>query len=314
MAELNFGTTSETTPEISSSIIDEGSSNPSTQAEINSGVKGLSQEELNDVSKITVNIADKTAPVVVLFGSPASGKTMTLVRLTRFLQSEGYSVSPVRSFRPNYDENYQNLCDNFNTLINSNDAAASTSRISFMLVNVVKNGRTICQLMEAPGEHYFYPEFPNEPFPRYLHKIIASENRKIWMFMVEPVHTNKRMPALPDRKNYVNKIAKLKTKMSTKDKSIFIYNKIDETQFIMGKGVVKVSSAIKDVQDNYPNIFEPFRNQNPITRFFSEYRFDFVPFMTGEFSKASDGTYAFEEGPKEYPKKLWEAIMNKVRG
>ena len=43
--------------------------------------QGLSVEELRDPNKISVTIADKDAPIVVLFGPPACGKTMTLVRL-----------------------------------------------------------------------------------------------------------------------------------------------------------------------------------------------------------------------------------------
>ena len=117
-----------------------------------SNIVGLSNEELNDPNKISVVIADKDAPIVVLFGPPACGKTMTLVRLTRYLSENGYTVTPVRTFRPTYDTNYSDLCDNFDTMINQDDAAQSTNRISFMLVKVSKNGRTICQLLEAHGE------------------------------------------------------------------------------------------------------------------------------------------------------------------
>ena len=66
---------------------------------------GLTAEELKDPNKISVTIADKDAPIVVLFGPPACGKTMTLVRLTRFLRENGYTITPIRTFRPNYDPN-----------------------------------------------------------------------------------------------------------------------------------------------------------------------------------------------------------------
>lgn len=312
MAELDFTPVSPKEEEkVSTTIVD---STMDTDKVIDSSVKGLSSEELNDVSKIKVTIADKVSPIVILFGSPACGKTMTLIRLTRYLKKIGYAVQPVRSFRPNYDQNYVYLCDNFDQMVNSSDAAASTSRISFMLVNVVKNGKTICQIMEAPGEHYFNPQSPNDPFPRYMNNIISSNNRKIWLFMVEPVHTNKNMPDESDRKNFVSKICKLKTKMKGSDQSIFVYNKIDETQFVISRGKVHNAQARKDVSDNYPNIFVPFENQNPITKPFFKFNFDFVPFQTGDFSLASDNTYTFEEGPDEYPSKLWNSIMKKVRG
>lgn len=318
MAELNFGS-HESTPVIEDPSI-EASQQPNTNvggeiAPINDGVKGLSAEELNDVAKIQVVVANTEAPVVILYGSPACGKTMTLVRLARYLQKNGYSVSPVRSFRPNYDTNYTELCDNFDNLVNSSDAAASTSRISFMLVNVIKNGKTICQIMEAPGEHYFNPEYPTEKYPRYLNVIMDnSKLRRIWLFMTEPVHTNKRMPNLTDRKNYVTKITKLKTKVSTRDRFVFVYNKIDETEFVISQGKVHTSHAMKDIANNYPNIYTPFANQNPIMKYFVPYRFDFVPFQTGDFGKASDNTITFDEGPDDYPRNLWNVILKNVRG
>ena len=114
-------------------------------------IVGLTKEELNDPNKISVTIADKDAPIVVLFGPPACGKTMTLVRLTRYLRENGYTITPIRTFRPTYDSNYSEICDNFDVMMNQDDAAASTSKISFMLVKVSKNGRTICQILEAPG-------------------------------------------------------------------------------------------------------------------------------------------------------------------
>lgn len=313
MPELNFDNPKTTDVEKNNTPI-EVIQTEDTNDKKDTSVKGLSAEELNDVSKIKVTIADKKAPIVILFGSPACGKTMTLIRLTRYLKKMGYAVQPVRSFRPNYDTNYVDLCDNFDQMVNSSDAASSTSRISFMLVNVIKGGKTLCQIMEAPGEHYFNPKSPNDPFPRYMNNIIDGDNRKIWLFMVEPVHTNKSMPDESDRNNFVTKIETLKKRMRLSDQSIFVFNKIDETQFVISRGHVNKTAALKDVSDNYQGIFVPFKNQNPVTRIWRENNFDFIPFQTGNFFLTSDNTYTFEEGPDEYPAKLWNAILNKVRG
>ena len=118
---------------------------------------GLSETELNDPNSIKVTVSDPNTPIVILYGPPSCGKTMTLVRLTRFLVSNGYTVVPEKTFRPAYDENYKHLCDNFDQMINSNNAATSTTNISFMLVKILKRGRPVCQLLEAPGEYYFVP-------------------------------------------------------------------------------------------------------------------------------------------------------------
>lgn len=279
-----------------------------TPAQSNGGVHGLSAAEMNDPNSIRVTVSDPNAPLIILFGPAACGKTMTLVRMTRFLQSEGYTVSPIRHFRPTSDTNYKDICEHFDETMNSNNAADSTDRISFMLVEVIKNGHRICQILEAPGEYYFNPKKPNASFPNYVNTIIASSNRKVWTIMVEPDwkdHT--------DRANYVSKINRLKQSMRAKDSAVFVFNKIDKTNFVHSVGNINTSAAITEVKNLYPNIFVPFVNQNPITRIFKEYNCDFVPFQTGYYTEAVNGL-TYQEGPREYCVKLWKCLMKKITG
>lgn len=265
-------------------------------------------EEIKDPNRIRVTIADSQAPIVVLFGPPACGKTMTLVRLTRYLKKQGYKVSPIRTFRPSSDENYRNLCDHFDEMMNSDDAAKSTDRISFMLVEVIDNGKRVCQILEAPGEYYFDPQNPNKGFPNYVNAIINSENRKLWAIMVEP-----NWKEAQDRRNYVNKINSLKKLTSVHDDTLFVLNKVDVTNFVIRQGKVNVSAAIKEVAHLYPNIFEEFRNQNPITRFFKEFNCDFVPFQTGMYNETDMGL-TFVESHDSYCQRFWRAIRNSIVG
>ena len=281
---------------------------PAPEEPAPNGVHGLSAAEMNDPISIRVTISDPNAPLVILFGPPACGKTMTLVRLTRFLRAEGYTVAPIRTFRPTSDTNYADICEKFDETMNSDNAADSTNRISFMLVEVIKNGRRLCQILEAPGEYYFNPKKPNDGFPNYVNTIIASSNRKVWTIMVEPDwmdHT--------DRMNYVTKITRLKQSMRSKDNAIFIFNKIDLTNFVRGVGEINKSAAINEVKNLYPNIFVPFLNQNPLTKWITKYNCDFVPFQTGYYTPALNG-FTYQEGPREYCIKLWNAIMNGIKG
>ncbi|MGM9851456.1 MAG: hypothetical protein ACI306_04865 [Muribaculaceae bacterium] len=271
-------------------------------------VHGLSAAELNDPNSINVTVSDKEAPLVILFGPPACGKTMTLVRMTRFLQAEGYIVAPIRHFRPSTDTNYAYICNHFDEMMNSNNAAKSTDRISFMLVEVIKNGHRICQILEAPGEYYFDPNNPAAAFPNYVNTIISSSNRKIWTIMIEPDWMDN-----PDRANYVSRINLLKRNMRPRDRVLFVYNKIDKTSFVRSVGNINTSAAIKEVKNQYPNIFVPFMNQNPITRFFKEYNCDFVPFQTGSYTEAVNGL-TYQEGPREYCVKMWKCIKNQISG
>lgn len=274
-------------------------------------VLGLSAAEMNDPNSIRVTISDPKAPLVILFGPPACGKTMTLVRMTRFLKAEGYTVSPIRTFRPTSDTNYTEICEKFDETMNSDNAAESTDRISFMLVEVIKNGRRICQILEAPGEYYFNPKKPNAGFPNYVNTIISSSNRKVWTIMID--FDPKFMMDHTDRMNYVTKITRLKRCMRPKDNTIFIFNKIDSTNFVRSVGQINESAVINEVKNLYPNIFVPFKNQNPITKWIKEYNCEFVPFQTGYYTPALNG-FTYQEGPREYCIKLWNTIMNNIRG
>lgn len=271
-------------------------------------VQGLSNEEYNDANKIKVTIADTKIPIVVLFGAPACGKTMLLIRLTRYLKENGYTVQPIRSFRPDEDSNYKKLCDDFDNLVMSEEAAKSTDLISFMLVKVLHHGRPICQILEAPGEYYYNPKNPRSDFPKYVNTICSSKNRKIWVLMTEPDWKNQS-----DRDGYVEKIRKLRNEMRPKDSTIILYNKIDKTPFI-DNGRVNVAEARKDVQDMYPGIYKPFRENRPILQWFQEYRFDFIPFQSGYFNSTVDGHLSFTNGNDEYPRNLWKIINKRIFG
>ena len=278
-------------------------------AQGNNSIHGLTGEEITDPNKIAVTIADTETPIVVLYGPPSCGKTMTLVRLSRYLRSKGYSVEPVRSFRPKKDLNFQRMCDGFDEMLNSSQAAKSTQYMSFMLVKVLdRQARPVCQILEAPGELYFNGD-PKKPYPAYVHKIFSCSNRKVWAVMVEPDwdDTDKRA-------NYVTRVANLKPNCTARDKFLFVLNKIDLTPYVRSAGNVNESEAIRYVQQLYPNIFVPYENQNPVTRLWRTYNCDFVPFMTGSYSATDDGDYAYTEGHERYAEHLWNAIMKYVKG
>ena len=52
----------------------------------------------DDPNEIKVIISNKNIPIVILFGPPSCGKTMLLIRLTRYLKSIGYSIKPIKNF------------------------------------------------------------------------------------------------------------------------------------------------------------------------------------------------------------------------
>lgn len=315
--ELTFGLPlSEEMETTNEGTLDLGATEPAENDD-EQKIKGLSKAEYADPNQIRVTIADGKAPLVILFGPPACGKTMTLVRLARYLNKKGYIISPVKTFRPSDDQNYVEICkpENFNRIINSPDAANSTANISFMLVEIIKDGKRLCQILESPGEYLFNPNKPSEPFPSYVNTIIHSNNRKLWAIMVEPDWRN-----VEDRINYVTRINELSTRMDVKDKTLFIFNKIDKTNFTRKKGQINIPQARVEISNLYPGIFETFRNQNPISKLWKDYLCGFVPFQTGTYTQTTkmdsrgNVVYNYQEGADYYPQILWEQIRKSITG
>lgn len=315
--ELTFGLSSdEQMGSTSTGSLDLGVSETMIDSN-DSEIKGLSTEEYNDPNQIRVTIADGRAPLVILFGPPACGKTMTLVRLARYLNKKGYKISPIKTFRPSNDKNYVEICkpENFSRIINSPDAANSTANISFMLVEIIKDGKRLCQILESPGEYLFNPNKPSDPFPSYVNTIIHSNNRKLWAIMVEPDWRN-----VEDRCNYVARINELSTQMDVKDKTLFIFNKIDKTNFVRKAGRVNIPQARFEISNLYPGIFEMFKNQNPITKLWKDYLCGFIPFQTGTYTSTTkmdskgNVVWNYQEGKDDYPQMLWNEIQKSIIG
>ncbi len=302
-----MGGTTEPTPSFIDEPISESISSSTFDSE---AIKGLSEEELNDPNEINITISDLNTPIVVLFGPPACGKTMTLVRLTRYQRKINLRVVPVENFRPSTDRHYKEMCDEFSKMVNSDQAASSTQNISFMLVRVLdESGRPICQILEAPGEYYYNPNNDKEPnveFPRYVNAIKNSTNRKIWCYIVEP-KWNAGQHAL----NYVEKIKKLKSNMRAADKAIFVMNKADLTPFVYAPGQINKAQAEREISNLYPGIFVPFIKKGILG---SSKNYKFVPFHTGDYNSLQNGGYSFQEGPDEYPRELWQTIFKLVKG
>lgn len=271
---------------------------------------GVEKKQISDPNSIHVEISAKNLPVILLFGPRSGGKTMVLVRLTRFLRKQGYSIEPVRDFRPSDSDEYEAVCNNFRRNINSQRAAASTHNMDFLLVKVSKNGRPICQFLEAPGEHYFREAFPDEPFPAYIHALLNLNMPRTWVFFLEKDWKNQGV-----KRDYADKIASMINLLNNRDRIILLHPKADRYPDLYDRGIPQTELFFNNIREDYeaifnrlgkPSLFNFFRDSNR--------KYDFVVFSSGVFSgDPEESLQTFTESNDMYPAKLWDTILRSLR-
>lgn len=257
-----------------------------------------------------IYVVDPLSPLVVLFGPAFSGKTMALIRLTRFLIEKGYRVIPDRSFRPPYYHVYQNVCDSFYPhMCCDGYAARSTSSSEMLLVKVIdRQGRNVCQLLDAPGPYFFDPNEPQVPWRTCINYIRHLRNKRVWLYFVE-----KGWDSLETRMQYAYRIKHHTYNSFRKDQSVFVFTKVDKTDCLVNMEKVDMSRLYKTINIQYPEIFVPFEN-NPPLRWFKKYNCQFVPFFSGYFVPSGEtGRVDYLQGPDVFPKLLWNAILRSIR-
>lgn len=265
------------------------------------------EEELRDVNAISVTIPDQNTPIVVFFGSPASGKTLALMRMIRFLESHDHQVIPEEVFRPKTDRHYARMCSELKNMVYNNYTPGGTDVISFMLVKVLNPiGQPVCQILEAPGEHYFDGS-PNLDFPTYINAIRTSPNRKVWVFFVEQGWGEDQS----ERNLYAQKICSMQGLVSPNDKVVFLFNKADR-QRIRGQydktGKPRKELFFNQIKREYPGIFTKYQNSGLTKLLYGEYNFKAICFSSGIFNKTNDGREVWTLESDWYCSELWNAI------
>lgn len=266
---------------------------------------------------IDVHVTDKKTPILLLFGAQSSGKTMTLVRLAKYLKSKGYKLFVDTNFCTSAWE-YSENSKKFNEMLGTTRALKGTDRNDFLFIKVTDSkGTPECQILEGAGEDYFPTKSgmvgskATNPFPPYMADVFAGNNKKVWMFLTEPDWNVK----FEDKAEYVDRIEYCKTQyFGDRDKCIILYNKVDKKGFTIGKGKVHIENALQACNQEYPNLFDLFKNHSPLP-WSSRYKCKFVPFSTGIYGNAVEGQSAhYTPSNDAYPAKLWETILECIKG
>lgn len=257
-----------------------------------------------------VSVNDTESPIIFLFGAPNSGKTMTLVRLYRYLFKNQIKIEADASFVTNDGGDYQTRCRNWQDDALSQKAADTTQGIDFMLLGIWQNGNKICQILESPGEKLFHLDSKkdNGLSTQYVSNIINSNNKKVYIILLEPNWTD---PST--RARYVKRIGQLRGMMDRRDKVIFLYNKIDKSPTLGNRGSINMNSLKKQIKQDYVGLLDLFKNEHPISQLWRDYDCFLVPFQTGDYSEELDPTSneivkIFTAGKDSYPKNLWDTI------
>ncbi|MBD5171489.1 MAG: hypothetical protein HDT07_05735 [Bacteroidales bacterium] len=265
------------------------------------------EEELRDVNAISVTIPDQNTPIVVFFGSQASGKTLALMRMIRFWEANQHTVIAEEVFRPKTDKHYSRMCQELKSMVYSEYTPGGTDVISFMLVKVLNPvGQPICQILEAPGEHYF-DGTSNIDFPRYINAISTTPNRKVWVFFVEQGWGQTQS----DRNLYAQKICSMQGLISPNDKVVFLFNKADK-QRKNGQydrtGKPRKQLFFDQIKREYPGIFTRYQNSGLTKFLYGEYNFKVVCFSAGKFNRTNDGKEVWTPEIDWYCSEFWDAI------
>jgi len=282
--------------------------------QVNSNGPSVSPQP-NPVSSIVmdpnaINTGAIHGPVVIFYGPRTVGKTVALIRLSKFIARDGgITIKPNRSFRT--DEGYPITMHAFNDLL-TREAQYSprrTGNIDFLLLDYFENGQLLCQLLEAPGEHFFDPKDNSEPknnYVAYFQNIRHRNYKKVYVFFFE-----ENMFGSPDmRERYSRKIANLIRDMNPdRDRILILYNKVDEIPELLVDGRVNVKT-LKDYIFRNPeyNEFKIAIQKSKLKHIY------FTPFSSGTFAPIQGSEdIRWVLGLDDYPGGFWSNIRASIK-
>lgn len=287
----------------SSSVIRDNRCNSKGQTTSSSKTETLSDKirPLPNNETEQISIHDTKTPIAVLIGPPAIGKTMTLVRLFRFLSEHHYIIEPDPFFRSMHDERYQKTCEYFRNQIFSTFASSGTANRDSILIKVLnKSGMPLLQVIDLPGEFFFNSILGHKDFNHQISTIFSTFNPHIWIIFIELGWGN-----IDIRQRYVSAIKKYSNYFAKRDKVIILCNKIDKLPYYYKSNIdsIDMESLESSIKGEYPGLLSIFDNKNPITQLFHKYNCTILPFSSGNFSQSGTNTI-YVPSVQDFPLRL----------
>ena len=247
--------------------------------------------------ELSVKITDVQTPIIIPFAPRYFGKTCLLHRLIHYIRNNGYVVNLDVFFLPPHIAHNSNIMAEYtNSLCSPYSPCATYFPIFGSFFSSL--GKRIVQFMDFPGDFLYNINHPKTPSA--LKEIIASPNKKIWLFMLELDGFGGQI----ERANYSERIMEVATHISPNDKIIIVVNKID----MCSMDFKSMNGIVQALYLQYPAALNCFKNQHPVTKLWKPFNCDIVPFSAGDFCRTCDNKEIFQPGLDIYPKQLWKAI------
>lgn len=250
--------------------------------------------------ELGVCIIDKQAPIIVPFAPRYLGKTCLLHRLIHYVRNYDYFVQLDKNVLFPHSNHCIDFFDEYTKCLCSESSPCAT--VIPIFGRVLLRGETKVQFIDFPGDFLYNIDHPNTPSA--LKEIIASPNKKIWLFLLELDGLGGQI----ERANYTERIMEVATHISPNDKIIIVVNKID----MCSLDLKSKKDIVQALYLQYPAVLNCFKNRNPVTKLWKPFNCDIVPFSAGDFCRTCDNKEMFHLGLDIYPKQLWKAISKSL--
>jgi hypothetical protein len=252
-------------------------------------------------------MGNPSAPMVILFGPPSSGKTVGLIRLLRYLKAKGYEIKILETLRTDaYFEDV--LLPRFKEQLKSDDIPKANAVDNFMAIEIKQGDRVVCTFFELPGEYLYDTGNANnahENIPSYLYQIRQSPGKKIVYFLVPLPSVNSMALDADHLRNYFNHIvhtARFGFDMKA-NKYIFLTPKADLYPGTLIKGRDSVISGAAYEQLRYLDGFDA------VTQMLTDYN---MPFEALAYSAGLVAGNQIVWSGDYWPELLWQNIQKNL--
>ena len=264
----------------------------------------------------SIIVPSDNLPLIIPFGLASSGKKLLVVRLAMYLycnhcldiQASPHFVLSPSSLTEYYRENCSrweriihtgNICDGFP----KKNGLSDLSPYVFTCRN--NYGNVVCHLVALTGEICYCDASP--VWSQQLSSLFATPNKKIWLILLE----KDTFSSQNERDEYARVTKRMLNNISPKDKVIFVFNKADIyiNKYVKDKHI-DMKSFMKDINLQYPNLFDSYKSKGVAKFFKGEYNFNYMFFSSGVFTNARyigmDDVWT--PSPDIYCKNLWKKL------